>query len=45
MPRKAAELRKKLDSWRKAVGAQMPRPNPNYNPDKKNPRRKPPVRK
>jgi len=45
MPQKAAELRKKLDSWRKAVGAQMPRPNPNYRRDKKNPRRKPPGRK
>ncbi|MBM4039679.1 MAG: sulfatase [Planctomycetes bacterium] len=30
MPEKAAELRKKLDDWRKAVGAQMPTPNPNY---------------
>ena len=32
MPEKAAELRKKLDDWRKAVGAQMPTPNPNYDP-------------
>ncbi|HUT33106.1 MAG TPA: sulfatase [Planctomycetota bacterium] len=32
MPEKAAELRKKLDDWRRAVGAQMPTPNPNYDP-------------
>lgn len=32
MPDKAAELRAKLDAWRKAVGAQMPTPNPNYDP-------------
>jgi arylsulfatase A-like enzyme len=32
MPDKAAELRKKLDDWRKAVGAQMPTPNPSYDP-------------
>lgn len=33
MPDKAAELRKKLDDWRKAVGAQMPTPNPDYDPN------------
>ncbi|OGV70952.1 MAG: hypothetical protein A2283_17365 [Lentisphaerae bacterium RIFOXYA12_FULL_48_11] len=32
MPGKAEELRKKLDDWRKAVGAQMPTPNPDYDP-------------
>jgi len=32
MPERAAELRKKLDDWRRAVGAQMPTPNPNYGP-------------
>jgi arylsulfatase A-like enzyme len=31
-PEKAAELREKLHAWRQAVGAQMPTPNPNYNP-------------
>lgn len=33
MPEKAVELRKKLDDWRKAVGAQMPVPNPDYDPN------------
>ena len=32
LPGKAAELRAKLDAWRRAVGAQMPTPNPNYDP-------------
>jgi len=32
MPEKAAELRKKLDDWRKSVGAQMPTANPDYDP-------------
>jgi arylsulfatase A-like enzyme len=30
LPEKAAELRGRLHAWRKAVGAQMPTPNPNY---------------
>jgi len=30
MPEKAEELRKRLDAWRKAVGAQMPTLNPKY---------------
>ena len=30
MPEKAEELRKRLHGWRKAVGAQMPTPNPDY---------------
>jgi len=34
MPEKAAELRKMLADWRKAVNAQMPTPNPNYDPEK-----------
>jgi len=32
MPERAAELRKRLDDWRKAVGAQMPTPNPDHDP-------------
>lgn len=33
MPEKAAELRQKLDAWRKQVGAQLPTPNPDYDPN------------
>lgn len=33
MPEKAAELRKKLDDWRKSIGAQMPTSNPDYDPN------------
>jgi arylsulfatase A len=33
-PQKAAELRKRLHAWRKEVGAQMPTPNPNFDPTK-----------
>jgi arylsulfatase A len=32
MPEKAQELRKLLSDWRVAVGAQMPTPNPDYDP-------------
>jgi arylsulfatase A-like enzyme len=32
MPEKAVELRKRLREWRTAVGAQMPTPNPDYDP-------------
>jgi arylsulfatase A-like enzyme len=32
LPDKAKELRDRLAAWRKAVGAQMPTPNPNYKP-------------
>jgi hypothetical protein len=32
MPDKAAELHKMLEVWRKDVDAQMPTPNPDYNP-------------
>jgi arylsulfatase A len=31
---KAKELREKLQTWRQQVGAQMPVPNPNYDPAK-----------
>jgi arylsulfatase A len=34
LPAKAAELRERLHSWRKEVGAQMPSRNPNYDPSK-----------
>lgn len=34
MPEKAKELRARLSAWRKAVGAQLPTPNPNYDPAK-----------
>lgn len=33
-PQRVAELRARLHAWRKEVGAQMPAPNPNYNPAK-----------
>lgn len=32
MPDKAAELRKRLHDWRATVDAQLPTPNPNYDP-------------
>ena len=31
-PQKAAELRKRMDTWLANVGAQIPVPNPDYNP-------------
>ena len=34
MPAKAAELRKMLHDWRTRVGAQMPTPNPDYDPNR-----------
>ncbi|MEK6235089.1 MAG: sulfatase [Planctomycetales bacterium] len=34
MPDKADELRKQLHAWRSSVDAQMPTPNPNYDPQK-----------
>ncbi len=34
MPRKADELRQHLHAWREAVGAQMPAPNPDYDPER-----------
>jgi arylsulfatase A-like enzyme len=33
-PAKTEELRARLHAWRKEVGAQMPAPNPNYDPNK-----------
>lgn len=41
MPDKTNELRDRLHAWRKAVGAQMPGPNPNYDPSKPEFTRKP----
>jgi arylsulfatase A-like enzyme len=35
MPDKARELQRNLADWRASVGAQMPSPNPNYEPPKK----------
>jgi len=32
MPEKAAALREKLHAWRESVAAQMPAPNPKYDP-------------
>ena len=32
MPEKTAALRQKLSAWRNSVGAQMPTPNPGYDP-------------
>ncbi|MEO8498902.1 MAG: hypothetical protein ABI614_27890, partial [Planctomycetota bacterium] len=32
MPARASELRAKLHAWREQVSAQMPTPNPNYDP-------------
>jgi arylsulfatase A-like enzyme len=34
MPQKVEELRARLHAWRKEVGAQMPSPNPNFDPTK-----------
>jgi hypothetical protein len=31
-PGKAEQLRQMLHEWRRAVGAQMPKPNPDYKP-------------
>jgi len=43
MPRKAEELRARLRAWRLEVGAQMPTPNPQYDPNR--PEYNPPARK
>jgi hypothetical protein len=32
MPERTEELRARLHGWRKEVGAQMPTPNPKYDP-------------
>lgn len=42
-PAKVAELRARLHAWRKEVGAQMPSPNPKYNPSR--PEHTPPAAK
>jgi arylsulfatase A-like enzyme len=42
-PARVQVMRRALDEWRKAVGAQMPTPNPNYDPSK--PEHAPPVAK
>jgi arylsulfatase A len=34
MPKKVEELRARLQAWRQEVGAQMPTPNPHYDPDR-----------
>jgi len=44
MPQKAEALKEKLHRWRRELGAPLPEPNPDYDPDKadqwgKNPRR------
>ncbi len=39
MPEKTAELLKKLATWQKDIGAKLPRPNPNYDPTRKNPKK------
>jgi len=48
-PEKARQLRDRLHAWRKAVGAQMPTPNPAYDPERDRPKQaakaKPPVKK
>ncbi len=45
-PEKAAELLAKLKEWRKDVDAQMPTPNPRYNPNKEaGPKKKKPAPK
>ncbi len=45
LPRKTAELRERLRAWRKEVGAQMPSPNPDYNPAKPEYEKKPSKKK
>ena len=39
-PAKAKELLAKLVAWRKSVDAQMPTPNPKYDPDRTKPKKK-----
>ncbi|NND98793.1 MAG: sulfatase, partial [Pirellulaceae bacterium] len=34
LPEKAVELRQDLHDWRHSVAAQMPTPNPHYDPDR-----------
>jgi arylsulfatase A-like enzyme len=37
MPEKTAELKHRLAAWRSSVGAQLPAPNPKYDPARANP--------
>jgi arylsulfatase A len=41
-PNKVKELRDRLHAWRKEVGAQMPTPNPDYDPSRPMSSKKPP---
>lgn len=43
-PERAAQLRRQLAEWRAAVGAQMPTPNPDYDPAREKQGPKPPPR-
>lgn len=43
-PERAAQLRRQLAAWRTAVGAQLPTPNPDYDPARENQGPKPPPR-
>ena len=45
MPEKTKELRNQLHAWRKRVGAQMPTPNPDYDPDRADKVARPAARK
>jgi arylsulfatase A len=38
-PAKTAELRRELDAWRRDVGAEMMRPNPDYDPNVEQPQK------
>jgi len=44
MPAKTAALRQKLLDWRQRVGAQMPAPNPGFDPAKDQAKKEPPKR-
>jgi arylsulfatase A len=39
LPEKTAALRDRLHGWRESVGAQMPTPNPNYDPNAAGPKK------
>lgn len=34
-PKVTAKMKKQLDQWRKEVGAEMPQPNPDFDPEKR----------
>ena len=40
MPEKTAELRRLLHDWRRSVRADMPTPNPGYDPAAETPKKK-----